>query len=97
MKRIILTIILLTWSFLSTSNDHLTYCTDLHGLAAKVMELRQERASMAELFGFANGSEIIMEIIKVAYETQVYNSESFKQAAIDKFANDIFIICIEAR
>lgn len=71
-------------------------CAGWGGLAAKIMELRQDEAPMSDLMKAASASEIDKAqraVITAAYNEPVYGSTAAKQKAVDAFRNKIELEC----
>jgi hypothetical protein len=99
MMRIILILILTTafnysYAILNTSD-----CKEFSLTAESIMSARQNGVpmyKMIEIYDDVNLARLrgLMDvIIEQAYETNRYNSKSFKQKAIEDFKDDIFLSC----
>lgn len=86
---------LIALSFSATANNE--YCESLHGLAAKIMSVRQDEASMPELMKIVGDNAVASEIVREAYKQQRYSSEEYQKKAVDQFANEVYMICLEAK
>lgn len=101
MKHLILIAALLTstsaWADDKVSNDQL--CAGWGGLAAKIMELRQNEVPMSRVMEIAAGnSDDTRErnVVIAAYNEPAYGSDTAKQKAIDAFRNKIEHECYKS-
>jgi len=100
MMRIILILILTTafnysYAILSTSA-----CKEFSLTAESIMSARQNGVPMYKMIEILDDGNLAKStlglmgvIIEQAYETSRYNSETFKQKAIEDFKNEIFLSC----
>ncbi|QWK80044.1 hypothetical protein [Ochrobactrum sp. BTU1] len=101
MKRLILISALLTatsaWADDKASTDKL--CAGWGGLAAKIMELRQDEAPMSRVMEIAAGSADDTRernVVMAAYNEPAYGSDGAKQEAVDAFRNKIELECYKS-
>jgi hypothetical protein len=102
MKKIIISIILLSSSVHAEENDIYSLCSDLSGLSNKIMTARQNGASMPKLMDAMTNkipdgklNNIVRELIISAYETSRYNSEEIKARKISDFENETYLSCVK--
>lgn len=73
-------------------------CTGIGSIAGTIMKSRQNGASMAKLMAVETISkefkDVMAEMIKDAFSTSIYSSDSYKQQAIQEFENKWFGLCI---
>lgn len=93
MKQLI-ALALIALSFSAAANNE--YCESLHGLAAKIMSVRQNEASMPELMKIVGDNAVAAEIVREAYKQQRYSSDEYQKKATDQFANEVYMTCLEA-
>jgi len=101
MKRLILIAALMTatsaWADDKVSNDQL--CAGWGGLAAKIMELRQDEAPLSRVMEItaANKDDTNeRKIVLAAYNEPAYGSTAAKQKAVDAFRNKIELECYKS-
>lgn len=100
MKYAILLAVLLSTSAaqaVEPTKDEL--CAGWGGLAAKIMELRQDEAPMSDLMKGASVSDIEKAqraVITAAYKEPAYGSAAAKQKAVDAFRNKIELECYKS-
>ncbi len=101
MKHLIMLAAVLTatsaWADDTVSNDQL--CAGWGGLAAKIMELRQDEAPMSDLMNGASSEAISQAqraVITAAYNEPAYGSTAAKQKAVDAFRNKIELECYKS-
>ena len=70
-------------------------CLAASPAAEKVMTMRQNGFSMAEMIRVLEGNEFGIELVKRAFKEPHWNSEERKQRAILDFTNDFTRECLE--
>ncbi|KAB0570575.1 hypothetical protein [Brucella pituitosa] len=101
MKRIIVVLSLLTATIAHADDktDKDKVCTSWGGLAAKIMELRQDEAPMSrviELIDSDGDNPVTRHIINQAYEQQAFESPGNQKRAVDAFRNKIELQCFKS-
>lgn len=79
------------------TNDQL--CAGWGGLAAKIMELRQDEAPMSRVMEIAAANKDDTnerKIVLAAYNEPAYGSDSAKQKAVGAFRNKIELECYKS-
>ena len=61
-------------------------------LAATIMELRQEGVNMGSAMSVTD-NELARMLVIAAYDTPRFSTESYKQQAIQDFANEVMMVC----
>jgi len=101
MKALILATTLAALSFTANAegkpSEKLTLCKELSTLAERYMTLRQSGTSMADIYGTANGSELLELMIVQAYEKPQFGTEKYKLEQVSKFKNEWFLSCIKSK
>lgn len=99
MKKLLLATILTIGSssaFASDGeNDQLALCKAFHGLAHVIMENRQREESMIKMIETAGDNEATKALILEAYKRPAYQVESNQKQSANRFANDVFAICMK--
>ena len=62
-------------------------CQDAGDLAEAVMTARQNGAPISQLMEIANGQEIIVKMVLMAYGEPRYSTDEFQSRAIEDFRN----------
>lgn len=83
-----------TLSFTAQADEAIDTCTGLSALANKIMEMRQENISMADMHNVLKGNDVSIALLRDAYKKPAYSTSLNKQRAIDTFKNDVFLVCI---
>jgi hypothetical protein len=84
-----------TLSFTAQADEAIDTCTGLSALANKIMEMRQENISMADMHNVLKGNDVSIALLKEAYKKPAYSTVVNKQREIDAFKNDTFMVCIQ--
>ena len=94
-KLILITVLMLTPLF-SVADTKLNECKEVSKVARVVMESRQNNVDIVKLLE-AVDSDVAQTIIVLAYETPLYSTEAMKVKVVKKFANEVFLICFNAK
>ena len=94
MKKLILT---LSAALLATAAYADPVCESLGGYARTVMESRQLGVPLSKVMGVVKGDSIATKIALDAYEQPRFQSEEFRQTAIEDFGNKWETTCYRAR
>ena len=95
MKTLLLTA-LLTISAPTIAETNKVDCSAVHALAEVVMKNRQLEISAVKMMEVAKDNELGLLIIKEAYNRPAYSVESNQVKSIKRFANEMFLACMEA-
>ena len=71
-------------------------CQDAGDLAEAVMTARQNGAPISQLMEIANGQEIIVKMVLMAYGEPRYSTDQFQSLAIEDFRNLWEVGCYQA-
>ena len=71
-------------------------CQDAGDLAEAVMTARQNGAPISQLMEIANGQEIIVKMVLMAYGEPRYSTDEFQSRAIEDFRNLWEVGCYQA-
>ena len=71
-------------------------CQDAGDLAEAVMTARQNGAPISQLMEIANGQEIIVKMVLMAYGEPRYSTDQFQSRAIEDFRNLWEVGCYQA-
>ena len=71
-------------------------CQDAGDLAEAVMTARQNGAPISQLMEIANGQEIIVQMVLMAYGEPRYSTDEFQSRAIEDFRNLWEVGCYQA-
>lgn len=71
-------------------------CQDAGDLAEAVMTARQNGAPISQLMEIANGQEIIVQMVLMAYGEPRYSTDQFQSRAIEDFRNLWEVGCYQA-
>jgi len=101
MKALILATTLAALSFTANAedkpSDKASSCKKISELAGRYMDLRQSGVPMADIYGTANGSELLELMIVQAYEKPQFGTEKYKLEQVSKFKNEWFLSCIKSK
>ena len=81
-------------SFSSAADEAVEYCAGVSKLAGQIMEMRQDNYEMSEMYTVLRGHAGSLTIVKMAYESPLYNGDKYKAREIARFKNEIFMICV---
>lgn len=99
MKKLLLATILTvgsTSAYASNGEDEqLGLCKAFHGLAYVIMENRQKEESMIKMIEIAGDDKIAKSLILDAYKRPAYKVESNQKQSANRFANDVFALCMK--
>lgn len=96
MKKLLTTLALTaTLSFSAIADDAVDTCVGYSALAEKIMEMRQENISIADMYSVLKGNDVSIALLKEAYKKPAYSTVVNKQREIDAFKNDTFMVCIQ--
>lgn len=70
-------------------------CKIVAQISKKVMEIRQGGISMIDAMDAMEGNKLGIMLVKDAYSTPSYKTESFKQNAINEFSNKYTAMCFK--
>lgn len=96
-KIILITIFIITCnnSLVHAENDWKETCKNVKKIAASIMICRQRGWPLSMTLEYTVESEIVKNMIFEAYEERIYNKESMKSEAIDKFMNRHYLNCVK--
>ena len=84
-----------TLSFSAIADDAVDLCVGYSVLAEKIMEMRQENISMADMYNVLKSNDVSIALLKEAYKKPAYSTVANKQKEIDTFKNNTFMVCIQ--
>lgn len=93
MKKIAIALTLLISS--SVHAGDYEFCKKVEGFAEEIMASRQAGVSASDAYRVTEGNQILTPIVKVAYRRPAYDTEQFRQKAIDEFKDEWFVVCME--
>lgn len=70
-------------------------CALVSQIAHKVMEARQSNVSMMNALDVMEGNALGVMLVKEAYSTPKYTTDSYKQNAINEFSNKYTAMCFK--
>lgn len=97
MKTLLLALLLVSGAANATPQE--TFCLGVYDLAELVMNGRQQGVSMKKAIEIVSdsGNEQLTSIAEIfiddAYREPMFNSEQYKQAAVNRFAEKAFYEC----
>ena len=71
-------------------------CQDAGDLAEAVMTARQNGAPISQLMEIANGQEVIVQMVLMAYGEPRYSTDEFRSRAVEDFRNLWEVGCYQA-
>lgn len=95
MKKLIVTVILATP--VCAMADQATRgvdCDTWAAAATQVMTVRQVGISYQQVYKAAKGSDLVVDIMDIAYDKPRYTSEAAQQRAVEEFTNTIYRTCL---
>lgn len=97
MKNLILATALTAAGFFAVeaTADEPVDCQQIEMLAAKIMEARQNNASMSTLMGIGDHAAI-QALVMMAYDEPAYTTAGYKRTAVAEFANEVARLCYQA-
>ena len=94
MKKLLVATLLLS----STASANVgSSCKMVHEYAKLVMEARQLEMPITKLMKIANGDKVAESLIKAAYNEPGYRVKENQTREIDRFANEAYLVCLEAK
>ena len=93
MKQLLLITLLSFSANAKITEEEMKYCAQLEKAAGLTMQARQNGDSMRELIEKAGESKVLVSLIRDAYNTTRYHTESSKKRAIESFKNDTYMLC----
>lgn len=98
MKKLLIAVTSLVLSSTAYAGDKVESkdpCKLWSDLAKSIMSNRQHNADLAKMVKIANGNEFVLNIVKMAYSRPAYSVKKNKDNAVKRFANDVYLICLE--
>lgn len=92
MKKLIL---LLFLAFNCTAEEKvrpLDICDNYENIARSIMTGRQDKMPMSKMIKLAD-KKLTLDIIEMAYDRPAFSAKRNKEASINKFANDVYLVC----
>jgi HSP90 family molecular chaperone len=91
MKKVILAAFLTITPAMANAEE--TPCEIVGQAARTTMELRQNNTPMSALMARSRDSELMRQMVILAYDQPAYLSDRAKQESIDQFGNQMELIC----
>ncbi len=85
-----------TVTFAKKHDETVELCAEFESIARQAMTLRQNDLPMSEAMQILGGKEPGALMVKEAYNSPYYNSQSLKEGQIRDFSNAVFSSCYEA-
>ena len=85
----------------NATSTALEFCKPIHSLAETITERRQEGASMVEMLGIANSSDMgevkafAILLVEEAYSSTRYHTRENQRRAVQDFGNENFMLCMD--
>jgi hypothetical protein len=95
MKKIAIALTLLISS--SVHAGDYEFCKVVEGFAEQVMLTRQAGVAASEAYSATQDNKLMSSMVKVAYKRPAYDTEQFRQQAVDEFKDEWFVLCMEDR
>lgn len=74
----------------------LTNCEKLENLSRAIMRNRQAGIPLKRSIEIIKDSPYLKKITIMAYKDPMYSTENFKQKTINRFADDVYLACLES-
>lgn len=72
------------------------YCRDIVFMGADViMRARQLGRPMPELYDAFSTSEVLQQIVVLAYDSPRFNTQEYKDKAVQDFSNKLYMECLK--
>ena len=102
MKKLIIAIMIIITPAITMAEEEKSTCETYAGFGKQIMELRQQEFPLNKLMGtFADknpGAKKLMKSIVVrAYRKPCYTTDSYKEKAIKRFYNKLYLECLQAK
>ena len=76
-------------------------CGSLESYARTVMEKRQQNVSVKDMMEAVSEGDnkelkdVLITVIKMAYEEPAYSGEEYQQKTVNEFANKVYLMCMK--
>jgi hypothetical protein len=96
MRTLIATLVLLM-ALSAPAQAEQAYCENVADMAERIMELRQNGASAADVMAIAKGNDLLQAMTVEAYEGGRYRVEANQQREIADFRDEWYLWCFKVR
>jgi len=94
MRKLMIVIVLSVFSIGASAQQ--VSCEKMHEVASMIMEVRQQGVPITEIIKATSSSPSFHALIREAYKKPLYNTTTYKEEAINEFANSVYLICMES-